>query len=134
MIGSTLSLGLVIDALVTMRILVQFIGQMAALVLLRRTQPDMPRPFRVWLYPLPLVLALFGWLFLFATTDPFVILFGLALLAAGAVAFLLWSRQTRRWPFELAWHGPSSERPSGRHWAVGVAGALGVRFGWRSAC
>lgn len=102
MVGSTLSLGLVIDALVTMRILVQFIGQMAALVLLRRTQPDMPRPFRVWLYPLPLVLALFGWLFLFATTDPFVILFGLALLAAGAVAFLVWSRQTRRWPFEIS--------------------------------
>ena len=102
MIGSTLSLGMVIDALVTMRILVQFIGQMAALVLLRRTQPDMPRPFRVWLYPLPLVLALVGWLFLFATTDPFVILFGLVLLAAGAVAFLFWSRQTRRWPFEVA--------------------------------
>src|SRR3954447_17517663 len=101
MIGSTLSLGLVIDALVTMRILVQFIGQMAALVLLRRTQPDMPRPFRVWLYPVPLVLALIGWLFLFATTDPFVILFGLALLAAGAVAFLAWSRQSRRWPFEV---------------------------------
>lgn len=99
MIGSTLSLGIVIDALVTMRILVQFIGQMAALVLLRRTQPDRPRPFRVWLYPVPLVLALAGWIFLFATTDPFVILFGLVLLALGGVAFLFWSRQTRRWPF-----------------------------------
>jgi amino acid transporter len=102
MLGSTLSLGIVIDALVTMRILVQFIGQMAALVLLRRTQPDLPRPFRVWLYPIPLVLALIGWLFLFATTDPFVIAFGLALLGAGGVAFLFWSRQTRRWPFEVA--------------------------------
>jgi amino acid transporter len=102
MIGSTLSLGIVIDALVTMRILVQFIGQMAALVLLRRQQPDLPRPFRVWLYPVPLVVALFGWLFLFATTDPFVILFGLALLAAGGVAFLVWSKQTRRWPFAVA--------------------------------
>lgn len=100
MVGSTLSLGIVIDALVTMRILVQFIGQMAALVLLRRTQPDLPRPFRVWLYPVPLVLALVGWLFLFATTDPFVILFGLGLLALGLVAFLIWSRQTRHWPFE----------------------------------
>jgi amino acid transporter len=100
MAGSTLSLGIVIDALVTMRILVQFIGQMGALVLLRRNRPDMPRPFRVWLYPLPLLLALFGWLFLFATTDPLVILFGLALLAAGGVAFLVWSRSTRHWPFE----------------------------------
>lgn len=98
-VGSTLTLGIVIDALVTMRILVQFIGQMGALVLLRRTQPDLPRPFRVWFYPVPLVLALVGWLFLFATTDPVVILFGLVLLAAGGVVFLLWSRQTRRWPF-----------------------------------
>jgi amino acid transporter len=102
MVGSTLSLGIVIDALVTMRILVQFIGQMAALVLLRRTQPDLPRPFRVWLYPVPLVLALIGWLFLFATTDPFVIAFGLALLAAGGVAFLVWSRRTKLWPFEVS--------------------------------
>ncbi len=98
-VGSTLSLGMVIDALVTMRILVQFIGQMGALVLLRRTQPDLPRPFRVWFYPVPLVLALVGWIFLFATTDPMVILFGLALLAAGGVVFLAWSRQTGRWPF-----------------------------------
>ena len=100
MIGSTLSLGIVIDALVTMRIVVQFIGQMVALVLLRRNQPDMPRPFRVWLYPLPLIVALFGWTFLFATSNPFVILFGLVLLAAGGVAFLVWSRSTERWPFE----------------------------------
>ena len=102
MLGSTLSLGIVIDALVTMRIVVQFIGQMAALVLLRRHQPDMPRPFRVWLYPLPLILALVGWLFLFATSDPFVILFGIGLLALGFVAFLVWSKQTKRWPFEPA--------------------------------
>ena len=51
---------------------------------------------------MPLILALFGWLFLFATTDPFVILFGLVLLAAGGVAFLFWSRQTKHWPFEVA--------------------------------
>ena len=58
----------------------------------------------------PLILALFGWLFLFATTDPFVIVFGLALLAVGAVAFLVWSRQSRRWPFDV----PGSQEPQGR--------------------
>lgn len=99
-LGSTLSLGLVIDALVTMRILVQFMGQIVALVLLRRRQPDMPRPFRVWLYPIPLVLAMTGWMFIFATTDPFVILFGLVLLLAGAGVFGLWSWRTGKWPFE----------------------------------
>ena len=55
---STFSLGTVIDALLTTRILVQFIGQVVAVMLLRRVQPDMPRPFRMWLYPLPALVAL----------------------------------------------------------------------------
>ena len=38
---STFSLGLVIDALITTRILVQFIGQIVALTLLRRRQPEL---------------------------------------------------------------------------------------------
>jgi len=61
---------MVIDALITTRILVQFIGQIVALTLLRRNAPGMPRPFRVWLYPLPNLVALFGWIFLFATSGP----------------------------------------------------------------
>ena len=44
---------MVIYALITTRILVQFIGQVVALTLLRRHAPGMARPFRVWLYPLP---------------------------------------------------------------------------------
>ena len=43
----------VITALVTSRIVIQFIAQIFALVYLRRTQPEMPRPFKMWLYPLP---------------------------------------------------------------------------------
>ena len=96
------SLGMVIDALITTRILVQFIGQLFAVILLRRREPERPRPYRVWLYPLPNLLALVGWIFVFATTDWQVILFGLGTLAAGAVLFLLWSRRTRRWPFAEA--------------------------------
>src|SRR5437870_10810278 len=43
------SLGMVIDALITTRILVQFIGQIGAVTLLRRRAPDLPRPYRMWL-------------------------------------------------------------------------------------
>jgi amino acid transporter len=95
------SLGTVIDALIVTRILVQFMGQVVGVILLRRRAPDMPRPFRMWLYPIPAVVALLGWIFVFATTEPRVILFGVAVLALGCVAFLLWSRSTRRWPFGL---------------------------------
>ncbi len=97
---SFLSLGMVIDALITTRILVQFIGQAVAVVLLRRQRPDMPRPYRMWLYPLPCVIAVVGWLFVFATSDRTAILFGLATLAAGVLCFLTWTWRTRQWPFD----------------------------------
>lgn len=98
-VAGFLSLGTVIDALIVTRILVQFIGQIAGLILLRRRAPGMPRPYRMWLYPVPALVALFGWIFVFATTDPRVILFGLAVLGAGVIAFLAWSWRARRWPF-----------------------------------
>jgi amino acid transporter len=95
------SLGTVIDALIVTRILVQFMGQVVGLILLRRRAPEMPRPYRMWLYPLPALVALLGWIFVFATTQVRVILFGLGVLALGCVAFLIWSWSTRRWPFGL---------------------------------
>lgn len=95
------SLGTVIDALIVTRILVQFMGQIVGLVLLRRRAPNMPRPYRMWLYPIPAAVALLGWIFVFITTQVDVILFGVGVLALGCVAFLLWSRNTRRWPFAV---------------------------------
>jgi len=96
------SLGTVIDALIVTRILVQFMGQIVGLVLLRRAAPSMERPYRMWLYPLPALVAFLGWVFVFATTQLRVILFGLGVLALGLLAFLIWSRRTKQWPFSLA--------------------------------
>ena len=93
---------MVIDALITTRILIQFIGQIAAVTLLRRNEPELKRPYRIWLYPLPNLLALIGWMFVFATTDWTIIAFGLGTLVLGVLCFFLWSRQTRQWPFATA--------------------------------
>ena len=93
-------LGTVIDALLTTRILVQFIAQIGAVTLLRRTAPDMPRPYRMWLYPVPSLIALLGWIFIFATTPLKVIAFGLGALLVGIVCFGIWSWKGRTWPFE----------------------------------
>src|SRR5439155_24722854 len=98
-VSSFFSLGLVIDALIATRILVQFIGQIGGLVLLRRRAPAMVRPLRMWLYPVPVVIALLGWLLMFITTAVHVILFGLGMLAVGVVCFLIWSRRLLQWPF-----------------------------------
>lgn len=87
-----LSLDWVVSATLTARVLIQFIGQIAAVELLRRSRPDIRRPFRMWLYPLPSVLALIGWIYVFATSGwPFV-LGGLGVLASGAAAFAVWRR------------------------------------------
>jgi amino acid transporter len=87
----------VINALIATRILEQFIGQTVGLMLLRRRQPDRPRPFRVWLYPLPCLLALGGWLYVYLSVGRFAILLGLGTLLAGVAAYLLW-----RWPMRRA--------------------------------
>ena len=101
-ICSFLPLMTVIDALLITRILVQFIGQIFAVILLRRRAPEMERPYRIWLYPVPCLVALVGWLFVFATADWKVIAFGLGTLLAGVLLFLIWSWRTSRWPFAKA--------------------------------
>ena len=89
------SLGTVIDALIVTRIVVQFMGQAVGLMLLRKHAPEMPRPYRMWLYPVPAFVALAGWIFVFATTELRVIAFGMGVLALGCLAFFLWSRKRR---------------------------------------
>jgi APA family basic amino acid/polyamine antiporter len=96
---SFIPLGTLIDAMLALRFLVQFIAQIGAVMLLRRTKPDMPRPFRIWLYPLPALVALGGWCFVLLTTQIQLQLGALAALALGIVAFLVWSRGASAWPF-----------------------------------
>jgi amino acid transporter len=90
----------VINALITTRIVEQFIGQIVGVVLLRVRQPDRPRPFRIWLYPVPCGVALVGWLWLYVAAGPVYIGLGLVTLSAGAGVFLLWARRTASWPFQ----------------------------------
>ncbi len=88
----------VITSLIVLRALVQFMGQNIGLTLLRRNRPDLPIPFRMWLYPLPSVVALGGWIFIFATSRRFMLL-GFGFLITGVLAFLLHQRLRREWPF-----------------------------------
>jgi basic amino acid/polyamine antiporter, APA family len=101
-VSSFFTLDVVIDALIATRIVVQFIGQIVGVVLLRRRAPAMRRPFRIWFYPLPVLIAGAGWLFIFSTTGPRVMLFGVGVLAFGVVCFLGWSLRVRQWPFQGA--------------------------------
>src|SRR3981081_679956 len=57
----------IITALMMARILSMFVAQIIGLLLYRRYQPEAARPFSMWLYPLPAVFALAGWLGVFVT-------------------------------------------------------------------
>ncbi|MBK6797466.1 MAG: amino acid permease [Acidobacteria bacterium] len=99
---SFLSLGLVIDVLIATRIIVQFIGQIFAVSLLRKNHPNLERPYKIWLYPIPSFLAFIGWVFVFATSGKEIILFSLGALALGISSYFIWSRQSGKWPFATA--------------------------------
>jgi amino acid transporter len=99
LVWSFFSLDAIITALIVTRILEQFVAQIVAVVLLRNLQPNRPRPWRMWLYPLPCIVALVGWIYVYATTQTFYILIGLGTLLTGLGVFLAWSYRKRTWPF-----------------------------------
>ncbi len=89
----------VINGLLVTRILVQFVGQIGAVILLRRNAPNLVRPFRMWLFPLPALVALSGWIFLFSTSGKTTMLYAAGVVLTGVIAFLVWSKASNRWPF-----------------------------------
>jgi amino acid transporter len=93
------SLDKVISALITTRLIVQFMGQIIALPLMRRRLPPEKRPYKMWLYPVPALLAFIGWVYIFATSGVPFILGGLATLAVGVGVFFLRAAITHTWPF-----------------------------------
>lgn len=82
----------VIDALLTTRMAVQFIGQIGALLWLRKHKPDLERPFRMWLYPVPAFVALVGWLYLIGTQSSQQQLYALVFLIGGVVCYFGWRK------------------------------------------
>jgi amino acid transporter len=101
-----------ITILLTSRILVQFIAQGFGVFLMHKRLPAKERPFRMWLYPIPALLAIAGWVYVFATSGltTFTV-FGRAMthsnmfwgaisLAAGIPIFFFWAWYMGFWPFE----------------------------------
>lgn len=91
----------VIAALVVIRIMVQFLMQILGLLLLRARRPEFPRPFRMYLYPVPAVLAAAGFLYVLFERPGFMkeIRYALVIVAVGLVLFMFRSWRRREWPF-----------------------------------
>ncbi|WSJ65675.1 APC family permease [Kitasatospora sp. NBC_01302] len=104
LIGRHTDLNTLINLLTTVMVIVQSFAQVLAVTVLRRRQPDLPRPYRMWRYPLPSLIAATGWLVIYGYADRNApgyhpIEWSLVWVAAGGAAFLLWSRFERIWPF-----------------------------------
>jgi amino acid transporter len=77
-----------ISAILAMRIVVQFIGQAVGVVLLRKRFGTGGLPFKMWLYPLPVIVSIIIWLFLFVSTGWFA-LWGSLIAVAGVFVYYI---------------------------------------------
>src|SRR4029077_20633225 len=89
------TLGQLVSWLILVQILVQFVWQCAGVILLRRFRPDIVKPFRMWLYPLPAIVSLAMWVYIFVTAPVAGILFSVAFLATAIGAYTAFARYPR---------------------------------------
>ncbi len=94
-----LSLSTVIKSIISIRALIPFIAQIVGAIVLRRRLPKGDRPFRMWLYPLPAVLALGLWGYVLVSPEKGLKAAAVGVMAAGAAFFLLRAYFAREWPF-----------------------------------
>jgi fructoselysine transporter len=81
----------VISSILAMRIVIQFIGQGVGVSLLRKRFGSKDLPFKMWLFPIPVVLSIATWIFLFLSTGWFA-LWGSLIAVAGAMVYFLTRR------------------------------------------
>ncbi len=86
----------VVTALVVIRIMVQFLAQTIGIIVLRTRRPDFPRPFRMWLYPVPAVLAFIGYIYTVVMRPKSLESIRLAVLVIVVGSILFWLRQRGR--------------------------------------
>jgi basic amino acid/polyamine antiporter, APA family len=102
-VASLFNLGDIITGLMVARILVQFVGHTVGLFVLRKTQPEVKLPFKMWLYPFPAILALVGWLYIFASPAfqpggwKFMV-YAFTTICVGIAGYFVLARKKHIWP------------------------------------
>lgn len=89
-----LTLGQILNWLILVQILQQFIWQCAGVILLRRYRKDIPQPFTMWLYPVPALVSLALWLYIFFTGPVAGMLFSVGFLLVSVAAYYLFVGRT----------------------------------------
>jgi fructoselysine transporter len=89
----------VISAILAMRILIQFIGQAAGLLLLNKSKRE-SFPYKMPLFPWPVYIAIVMWIGILISTGYKMVAAGVVVITAGVVVYLIKSKIERQWPFE----------------------------------
>ena len=91
----------IIAALVVIRITIQFLAQTIGVIIFRITGKDVERPFRMWLFPLPAILAFAGFVYVLVSRENFLKEFKYAviLIIIGLILYAWRSYRKKEWPF-----------------------------------
>jgi amino acid transporter len=100
----SLKLKQVLQAILSIRAIIPFVAQIIGAVILRQREPTRARPFRMWLYPLPAIVALGLWTFVVLSPEKGLGVGGLYVMAAGTIFYF-----ARAWLTSLA---EKSRRPT----------------------
>ena len=96
----SLKMKYIIDGILAMRIMVQFIGQAVGVVLLRKRNGSKDLPYKMPLYPLPVILVIAMWLFVFYATGLTIILSFLIVFGSGLIVYFIYAKLQNHWPFK----------------------------------
>jgi basic amino acid/polyamine antiporter, APA family len=90
-----------IASLIVIRIVLQFLVQSIGVIVLRIRRPEMPRPFRMWLYPLPALIAAASFIFILVSRRNFLreVRYAGVILVVGLAIYLVRAWRHGEWPF-----------------------------------
>ena len=88
-------------SLVVIRIVLQFLVQAIGVIVLRIRRPEMTRPFRMWLYPVPALVAAASFIFILFSRNDFLreIRYAAVILVVGIVIYTVRAWRRGEWPF-----------------------------------
>ena len=102
----------VIIGILAMRIIVQFIGQAVGVMLLRKRNGTKNLPYKMPLYPLPVIIAIIIWITLFCCTGlKSIISFGIVI-GTGIIVYFIQAKVNYKWPYQRVQEDDQNEGSS----------------------
>jgi APA family basic amino acid/polyamine antiporter len=86
----------IIGGILSIRAIIPFMAQIVGAIVLRKREPNRPRPFRMWLYPLPAIVALGLWSYVVISPEKHLRIAALYVMAAGVLFFFVREYFVRR--------------------------------------